>query len=325
MKIDVHVHLAGLGDGGSGCWISPDFRRRPTFRLLRWWYGIGEDAGEGGGGLDAAWASGIAERIRSSELDRAVALGFDGVYGPDGRVDLSRSQMIVPPSWVIETCRRHAEVLLPGPSINPGRRDASDRLEEAIEGGAVLVKWLPAAQGIDPGDRRHVGFYRRMAEAGVALLVHSGGGEMTFAEVAPRLKDVRLLERPLQEGVTVICAHLGVPVHLSRDPDQLPLLRDLLRRFPRLWLDNSGMANPSRFAHLARLASDEEITSRTLYGSDYPVPSLPIYYPRILGLRSMVRLQRERNPFDRDVGIKRGLGYPEATLARAADVLRRAA
>lgn len=320
MKIDVHVHLAGAGDEGSGCWLSPEFRRRSTFRLLRWWYGVREGAG---GSLDAEWARSIAGKVRESELDRAVALGFDGVYDGAGRVDLDRSQMIVPPAWVLEACRRHPDALLPGPSINPRRRDATERLEEVIEGGAVLIKWLPAAQAIDPGDRRNAPFYRRLAESGVALLVHSGGGEMTFAEIAPDLKDVRLLELPLQEGVTVICAHSGVPVHLSRDEDQLPLIREMLNRFPNLWLDNSGMANPSRFAHLARLALDEEFGARTLYGSDYPVPSLPIYYPRRLGIRGMVRLQRERNPFDRDVGIKRALGYPDLTLTRAGDVLRR--
>ncbi len=318
LKIDVHVHLAGVGTGGSGCWLSPRFAARYTFRVLRRWYGI-TDA-QMRESVDQEWAASIAERVRGSELDRAVALGFDGVYGADGELDRERSQMVVPPSWALEAARRHPE-LLPGPSVNPGRRDALERLEECIEGGAVLLKWLPSAMGIDPADPRHAPFYRRMADAGLPLLCHSGGSERTFAEVAPEYTDLRRLRLPLEMGVPVIVAHNGVPVHLSRDPDQLPLLRGLLREFPRLWVDNSGISNPSRFAHLPRLARDAEFTERTLYGSDYPVPSLAAYYVRELGLGRVRSLQAERNPFQRDVALKRALGYPDETLVRASWVL----
>ena len=317
MKIDVHVHLAGLGSDGSGCWTSARFQRRPVFRLLRWRYGLGD----ADGGVDGEWAAMIARRVRESELDRAVVLGFDGAYDAAGRLDRDHSQMIVPTSWVLEVARRHPGVLLPGPSINPHRRDALEALDEAIEGGAVLLKWLPSAQGIDPS-RPEIGpFYRRMAEARLPLLVHAGGGEQTFAELDPALNDVRLLRAPLEAGVPVICAHSGAPVVLSRRPDQTPILRGLLREFPHLWLDNSGMANPSRFPSLPRSAADPELVERTLNGSDFPIPTSALYYLRRLGPRRAWALERERNPFDRDVRLKRALGYPDATLSRPATVL----
>lgn len=318
MKIDVHVHLAGVGTGGSGCWLSPRFTSRYTFRILRRWYGI-TDA-QLRESVDQEWAARIARLVRESELDRAVALGFDGVYDARGEPDRERSQMIVPPAWTLEACRRHPE-LLPGPAVNPYRRDAMERLEECIEGGAVLLKWLPAAMGIDPADPRIGPFYRRMAQARLPLLCHSGGSERTFREVVPEFRDLARLRLPLEMGVPVICAHNGVPVHLSRDPDQLPLLRAMLREFPHLWVDNSGISNPSRFAHLPRLAADAEFTGRTLYGSDFPVPSHAVYYARRLGAGQVRALERIRNPFQRDVEMKRALGYPDATLTRAAGVL----
>lgn len=319
MKIDVHVHLAGVGTDGSGCWTSAAFRARYTFRLLRRVHGITDEQMRAS--VDQDWAARIAAMVRESELDRAVALGFDGVYDARGELDEARSQMVVPPAWVLAACRRHPE-LLPGPSINPFRRDAMERLEECVEGGAVLLKWLPSAQGIDPASPRLRAFYRRLAEVGLPLLVHAGGGEMTFAEVAPReLNDVERLRVPLEAGVPVICAHSATRVHLSRDRDQVPALREMLGRYPHLWVDNSGIANPSRFRHLPRLAADETIRGRTLYGSDFPVPSSAAYYLARLGPRRTWRLERERNPFDRDVRLKRALGFPDASLSRASRVL----
>ena len=318
MKVDVHAHLAGVGSGGSGCWLSPAFARRWTFRLLRWMHGVSAERLRDT--ADAEWAALLAERVRGSELDAAVALGFDGVYDAAGRLDEARSQMVVPPSWVLEVCRRHPE-LLPGPAINPHRRDALERLDESVEGGAVLIKWLPATMGINPGDPSIIPFYRRMADAGVALLTHSGGSERTFAQVDPRLKDLRLVELPLREGVTVIVAHAGVPVLLSGDENQVPLLKRMLREHPRLWVDNSGISNLSRFPYLPRVADDGELAARTLYGSDYPVPTNAFWYVGRLGPARVAALERERNPLRRDVRMKRALGFGDETLTRAAEVL----
>jgi uncharacterized protein len=317
-KVDVHVHLAGVGSADSGCWMSPAFRRRWTFLALRLRYGI--TPRQMRDSADADWAAGLARRVRGSELDHAVALGFDGVYDAAGRLDRARSQMVVPPSWVFEVCRRHPE-LLPGPSLNPGRGDALERLEECIEGGAVLLKWLPATMAIDPADRRHLPFYRRLAEARLPLLVHSGGSENTFREVAPELMDLRRLELPLAEGVPVIVAHTAAPVWYAGDEDQVPLLKEMLGRYPHLWVDNSGMANPARFQHLPRFARDPFLVEHSLHGSDFPVPSNAFYYARRIGARSAVRLDAGRNRMQRDVEIKRALGYPEAVLTRAAGVL----
>lgn len=314
-RIDCHVHLAGQGTDGSECWVSPAFTRRMTYRLLRLRHRP-RDAGH----ADAEWAAELAERVRRSELDYAVALGFDGVYDRAGALDLARSQMIIPASWVLEVCRRHP-ALLPGPSVNPHRRDALDALEEAIEGGAVLIKWLPATQDIDPGDRSLGRFYRRLAETGIPILVHSGGSEQTFAQVSPDLKDLRRILFPLEEGVRMIVAHTAAPVTYARDPDQVPMLRRMLERFEHLWVDNSGISNPSRFAHLPRFARDAQLVERTIHGSDFPVPSNAFYYARQLGSREVVRLERIRNRMQRDIELKRALGYPDEVLTRAPRVL----
>ena len=318
VRVDVHAHLAGIGTDGSACWMSPRFQGRITFRMLRWFMGITPE--QMAGSIDADWAAGLARRVRESEVHCAVALGFDGVYDARGELDRELSQMIVPHRWVFEACGRHPE-LVPGPSVNPHRRDALDVLEECIERGAALIKWLPATQRIDPGHPGHREFYRRLEESGVPILVHSGGSENVFAEVDPRLKDMRLLRRPLEQGVKVIVAHCGAPVLHAREENQIPLLRQWLREFPHLWVDNSGMANLSRFPYLARMAGEGDFVQRMLHGSDYPVTTNSYFYVRQLGRRRVMSLEREKNLVQRDVAIKRALGFPDEVLTRASYVL----
>jgi uncharacterized protein len=317
-RIDVHAHLAGVGTQGSGCWLSPGFRRRPTFVALRLLYGITDRHLRST--IDQDWAALLSSLVATSDLDLAVALGFDGVYDRRGRLDRDRSQMIVPPAWVFETCERYAN-LLPGPSINPYRRDALERLDEAIERGAVLIKWLPIAQGFDPRSPRVRPFIRRVADAGVPLLIHAGSGEVTFATVDPDVGDLDVMVPALEAGARVICAHAAAPIHHRREPDQRPLLRSLLERYDNLWVDNSGIANPSRFRHLPTFAADPLIRERTLHGSDFPVVSGAFYYLATLGAAEVLRIQRERNPVQREVLIKRRFGFGENSFTRAAAVL----
>ncbi len=317
-RIDVHVHLAGVGTQGSGCRVFPAFRRRHTFLGLRLMMGI--TGSQMRHTVDQDWAALISSLVAQSDLDLAVALGFDGVYDARGMLDERRSQLIVPHSWVFEVCERYGN-LLPGPSINPYRQDALDALDEVIERGAVLIKWLPIVQAFDPASRRIRPFIRRLADAGLPLLIHSGCGEMTFRTVDGTVGGLERVEPVLAEGVTVICAHTAAPIHFLREPDQLPLLRSLLRRYPNFWVDNSGLANLSRFAHLPRFAADPEIEERTLHGSDFPVVSSARYYRKQLGPARVRGIARERNPIQKEMAIKRATGYSDASFTRAAGIL----
>lgn len=317
-RIDVHVHLAGIGTQGSGCWASPAFRRRPTFLGLRALYRIGNRQLRTT--VDQDWPALISALTGESELDASVVLGFDGVYDAQGELDRRRSQLVVPPEWVFEVCERY-DNLLPGPSINPLRRDALDHLEMCIERGAVLIKWLPIVQGFSPADRRVRPFVRRAAEAGIPLLVHAGGGEVTFATVDPTVGHVKELIPLLEEGATVICAHAAAPVVYRRETSEIPLLRRLIRRFSSLWIDDSGLANPSRFPYLTRLAHDPELAGRTLHGSDFPVISSALYYPRRVGIRAALRIEREHNPLQKEILVKRAVGIGDDSLTRPARVL----
>ncbi|MQA90733.1 MAG: amidohydrolase family protein [Gemmatimonas sp.] len=317
-RIDLHVHLAGVGTQDSGCWISAAFRRRPTFLGLRALHRI--TSHQMRTTVDQDWVARLSALTGASELDFAVVLGFDGVYDESGQVDWSRSQMIVPPEWVFEACRRYSN-LLPGPSINPFRRDAVDAFDAAIEGGAVLIKWLPIVQGFDPASPRIRPIYRRLADSGIPILVHAGTGEVTFRTVDSRVGGLDRLLPALELGVRVIVAHGAAPIHFSREKSQVPTLRAMLGRYPNLWVDNSALASPSRFRHLPRFVADPLIRERSLHGSDFPVVADSFYYPGRLSIPEIIRIQRERNGLQREVLIKRAIGFPDAALYRAASVL----
>src|SRR5690606_33789672 len=126
---------------------------------------------------------------------------------------------------------------------------------------------------------------------------------------------------PLGMGVTIICAHAGAPVLYSGEPNQIPLLRRMMQRHSRLWIDDSGMANPTRFVYLARLASDPLIRERVMHGSDFPVPSSAVYFTGRLDARHVWALERVGNALEKDVQLKLALGYPEESLTRPATVL----
>jgi uncharacterized protein len=317
-RIDVHVHLAGVGTQGSGCWMSPAFRRRPTFLGLRLLHRISTRQLETT--VDQDWAAFVAGLVWESDLDAAMVLGFDGVYDQNGAFDPARSQLVVPPDWVFEVCERYTG-LLPAPSINPDRRDALVLLEEAIERGAVAIKWLPIVQGFDPAGDRALPFLKRLAEAGIPLLIHAGTGEVTFKTVDDEVGDLARIIPALELGVRLICAHSAAPIQLSGEASQLPLLRDLLGRYSNLWVDNSGLANPSRFRYLPEFAEDPLISERTLHGSDFPVITNAFYYLNRLGVGAVRQIESERNSLQRDLLIKRAVGFPEAAFTRATGVL----
>lgn len=314
-KVDIHIHLAGVGCCDSGCWSSPNFRKRYTFRLIRLLQNI--TSKQMSTTVDQDWAERISGLVAGSEVDFGVVLGFDGVYC-DGHIDEQRSQMIIPPSWVFKVCETYPN-LLPGPSINPFRADALDLLDFAIDNKACLIKWIPATQNIDPSSPRIKAFYEKLIAAGIPLLVHTGG-EKTFAEVAPELNDLELLRYPLDLGVTMIFAHLAAHTFNPGEPRHDKIRSELVQQYPNLYFDNSGICNPSRFFHLPKLFDDKPLMDRTCYGSDWPVPSNSLYYPS-LGIKRIWQIERIKNIIQRDITIKRSFGMDEACLYRSGEII----
>ena len=90
--LDVHVHLFGVGDDGSGCSMSEHITSGVNFVLLR--RALGIDRGEGP--LDARYRAALLAHVRASGIDRVAVLAQDGVYDEDGELDRECTHWFVP-------------------------------------------------------------------------------------------------------------------------------------------------------------------------------------------------------------------------------------
>lgn len=321
--VDLHCHVAGLGAGGSGCFISPALRDNWRFGFYLRAFGVSREELERAG--DALLPARLSARLaRSRHVRQAVILALDGVVDAAGNLDTNRTEFFVPNEFIAAACRRHTNLLF-GASINPYRTDALARLDWAATNGAVLVKWLPPIQEIDPADPRLEPFYRRLVAHGLPLLTHTGA-ENSFTRSADDFADPARLELPLRLGVTVIAAHAAGGGRTAGERN-LDRLARLMTRHTNLFTDISALTQFNRLGRLGEVLRRPEFQDRLVYGSDFPLINLPMvspwYFPLNLRLAEMTRLSRLPHPWDRDVALKQALGVPPDVFARPRQLLRR--
>ncbi|MEW6602429.1 MAG: amidohydrolase family protein, partial [Nitrospirota bacterium] len=211
-----------------------------------------------------------------------------------------------------------------GASINPYRTDAINRLNTAAEEGAVLVKWLPSIQHIDPADERLKLFYMRMKELGMPLLTHTGD-EHSFTRARNELSDPQRLKLPLSLGVTVIAAHMATTGNNGGE-ENIDRLLPMFDAYLNLYADISSLTQVNKLRYLKKILRHKEVHGRLLYGTDMPLPQTgitsPVFHLFRLSPRTLISLLLTDNPWDRDVKLKQSIGFPEEIFTNAASVLR---
>ena len=315
--VDMHCHLAGLGAGGSGCYVSSSLRHNWRFNIYLRSFGVTQKEILAHG--DRIIADRLAASLAQSRyVSRAVVLALDGVVGTDGRLDLKHTEVYVPNEFVAEMAAQHPNLLF-GASVNPYRMDALERLEWAKAHGAVLVKWIPPIMEINPDDPKLIPFYRKMVELKLPLLSHTGE-EKSFSTAAENYGDPEKLRLPLSLGVTVIAAHIASSesYHGERGPDRLARL---MRIYPNLYTDISALTQINKPGCLREALTKTEFSGRLVYGTDFPLINTPLvspWYSFRLSLRQKIAISRLKNPWDRDVLMKHDLGVPTEVFARPA-------
>ena len=315
---DIHCHTAGIGAGGSGCFVSNSMRRNIRFHFFLKTFGVNESELIRHG--DGLVLERLARRLdESRHVSAAVVLAMDGVVDTSGKLDEAATEIHIPNDFLGRECRKHSNLLF-GASINPYRPDALERLDRAAADGAVLLKWLPSVQGIDPDDARLKPFYRRLQELKLPLLTHTGTEE-SFTRVDNSLADPLRLRSALDEGVTVIAAHCASNGKNCGQPN-LERLLSLFEAYPNLYADFSSLTQVNRLGHLPRVLRHGSIHDRLLYGSDMPIINSfitsPWWHAYRIPLPKVLRIAAIENPWDRDVELKRALGVTEEILGSSA-------
>lgn len=317
--LDFHVHLFGVGDGGSGCVISDIQRRHWNYAFLLRLLGLTEN-----GRMDEDYVQRLVSQLQNSSIDKAVLQAWDCRYDERGRPDWERTTSVfVPNDYLFRIVERYPELLVPCVSINPKRRDASEELERSVARGARVLKIHPPTQDVDPAAPRFRPFFRSCAEKKVMVMVHTGA-EHSADTVGIELCHPDKLRLALEEGCTVIAAHAGMFSFFDRE-DFFPSLVSLIRSFPNLYCDTAVLASMFRWRNLPRILETPEVLERTIHGSDFPFSSNPLVFWNRLSPSTAGSLLGQPNLLERDYRIKRGLGLPQSVFERGSELLEQSA
>ena len=331
--IDIHVHMGGTGDSGSGCRMSHEFIFSFAFAAML--IALKATPFELG---DEKMKEVILRAVNgSSKIDYAVLLALDGVF-KNGQYVESESHLVTPNDTIMKIAGANRRVLF-GASVHPYRkkREMLAEMKRCIDNGAVLFKWIPSSQQIDPRDDRCLPFYETLAEESVPLLCHTGA-ELAVPTSDPKCEkwnDPRTLKKALGMGVRVIAAHCATPYLggvLPADKDYFEELVQMLyvseKKGWKLYADLSAFCTPTRIHYLKRIREEIRRGSlrpdRFLYGSDFPIPIVNInLFKKPVNLKELLgQMESGGNPLDNNYEILKEFGLDDSIFTNAWDVLR---
>ena len=289
---DVHAHLLGIGDSGSGCSVHPAMHQwwKPVAFMRRLAILNSACVPADAPSVDRAYV----ERLLGHAADfpagaRWLLFAFEHAHDDQGARDADASTVHVPDRYAAEVAAAHPQRFGWVASIHPYAGDALARLDQAIAQGALAIKWLPSAMNIDLRDARCRPFYSRLAARRLPLVVHCGEEAAVPGAGRDELGNPLHARVPLEQGVRVVMAHCASLGHaLDLDQRSAPRIAafDLFARLmderahERLLLgDISALFQVNRTLALQRrLIERSDWHPRLLHGSDHPLPGLmPIF------------------------------------------------
>jgi len=272
----------------------------------------------------------MIERLNNAPgVNFGVFLAFDSVYNENGEVDKKHSNMVTPNEYVMSIARDNPKVLF-GASVHPNRkvREGIEELDRCIEGGAVLIKWVPNSQIFDPSDRKYEWFYRKLADENLPLLCHTGLEHAIPVEETEyqEFGDPRKLRLALEMGVKVIAAHCATSF-FSWEKSYLDELSEMFdegeRRGWNLYADISAVCT------LFRASIIDDILkkiphNRMVLGSDYPIPvdNMPPQFVETLTVQEYLDIAKIDNPIEKNYRQLLAMDFPKEAMTKASSILR---
>lgn len=318
--VDMHVHIAGLGYD-SDSFVSDEMKKGYKFDYYLNAFGVTrEEIEQHGDQLVVAKVANVIEQ--SQHVNGAIILAMDGIIDKNGILDKAKTQVYIPNDFVAQQTALYPSLYF-GASINPYRPDALALLEQAKRQGAVLVKWIPNIQHIDPADEKIIPFYNKLKELNLPLLSHTGQ-ERSFGSAIDKYGDPQRLKLPLSLGVTVIAGHIATTGKTDQQSNYQRIL-EMFDEYPNLYADISSLTQINKLGYLNTALVEEKLKGRLIYGSDFPLNNMvlvsPYYFPLNLTLNQMWHITKIKNPFDRDVALKQALGMPTEIFTKTNQLL----
>src|SRR5262249_55978985 len=142
---DFHVHLAGLGRGGSGIEVNPASLSvwHPLQRARTAVY-MSASGVRNNETTDEDYVRRLVDLARGFPKPiKCFIFALDRCYRFDGSPDPERTSLYVPNKYVFRIAAEHPDLFVPVMSVNPYRTDAIDEIEKWAKRGCRHLKWLP--------------------------------------------------------------------------------------------------------------------------------------------------------------------------------------
>ncbi len=322
--IDGHAHL--FGDEGwppvhkQTCGLSSAQKANHSYGLLTKLLRLPPT-----GDLNELYVEALVRQAREARVAlgsfRVVMLAQDCRYTETGEPDWVNTSVYVPNEHLFRVVDRYPDLFIPCPSINPQRKDWEAELEYCLAQGARVLKIHPPTQAVNPGDPKFRAFYRKCAEKGMRIMVHTGA-EHSAPIASKTLGDPRFLELALEEGCTVIAAHTGTRAFFNPPAeDHFPDFVALAAKHPRLYADTAVLGSQFRWRCIPEIVRTPSVLPRMIHASDWPFPANALVFWNRLHPFTLVGLMAEKNLFLRDLRLKQALGMPAESFGRMAPLL----
>ncbi|NIM89681.1 MAG: amidohydrolase family protein [Candidatus Aminicenantes bacterium] len=326
--IDMHLHFGAPEDEESGCYWSEEFTKQPAYLALLLLTGS------------------LCKKIdihhirkhllgvinRSKYVDKSVLLALDQVYDETGNVQPEQTHLFVPNSYLSDLAKENRRVLL-GASVHPYRNDWEDELEFCLQNKAVLCKWIPSSQLINPEHPKCLPFYKKLVDYKLPLLCHTGPEYAipTSDETYVEYNNPKYLRTALDEGVVVIIAHCAMPFFGLLDVDYQDDFGEFLKLFEEadqnnwnLFADLSAICSPFRTRYIKIIKENLKNipASKLLYASDYPIPLSELTYNKSTNffswLKFVLKVRLTKNPLDKNFLVIKGMEFDDSIFTNAA-------
>jgi predicted TIM-barrel fold metal-dependent hydrolase len=338
--VDFHTHIIALGTSGSGGFVNPRMRRGVNIDRLKFLiYASAADI-KNIDDADRQYVERLVLLARGIKRHgKYRILAFDKNYNRDGVVNLSKTNFYVPNQFVVDLAHQYPDIFTPVISVHPYRVDAMVELKKWAKAGMKYVKWLPNAMDIDPAYRSVEPFYRQMKQHNMILLSHGGDEQAVEAAEDQRFGNPLRLRKPLDMGVRVIVAHaasLGTCDDYdnggkkTRCFDLFLRLMDEPKYVGLVFGEISAMLQFNRMpVPFATLLKRQDLHSRLVDGSDYPLPAInALIHTRSLARDGFITAEErtalneiyDYNPLLFDFVLKRTMRHPETKQKLAASV-----